>query len=77
MERDKIVEKMMEIMLQNAQTQYPSPLVMKYVVKQILDLPELEEYYEDKLRKEGWKSPEEEITCPDCGIKHKLKEFIW
>jgi hypothetical protein len=26
---------------------------------------------------EGWKSPEEEITCPDCGIKHKLKEFIW
>jgi hypothetical protein len=27
--------------------------------------------------KEGWRSPEKEITCPDCGIKHKLKDFIW
>ena len=29
------------------------------------------------IDKAGWKSPEDKITCPDCGIKYKLKEFIW
>jgi hypothetical protein len=29
------------------------------VADQILALPELEEYYKDKLRKDSWKSPEE------------------
>jgi hypothetical protein len=40
-------------------------------VEQLLTITE--QYY----REAGWKSPEEEITCPDCGIKYKLKEFIW
>jgi hypothetical protein len=31
-----------------------------------------------KTEVKGWgHSMEEKITCPDCGIKHKLKDFIW